>query len=682
MGDQPRAIEGLVRGVHEGLMRQTMLGATGTGKTFTMANVIQQTGRPALVMAHNKTLAAQLCSEFRALFPNNAVEFFISYYDYYQPEAYLPYTDTYIEKDASINDEIERLRHSATQALLSRRDVIVVASVSAIYGLGSPDDYLAETVHFAVGQEYPREKLLAKLIAMRFERNDTALDNGQFTVRGETLTICPIHHDNHLRLQFFGDELEKIDLLDATTGEILESPKSAWIYPATHYIVLSQRLEGAIRTIEQELEERLTWFKANGKLLEEERLRQRVRYDLEMLRSLGYCSGIENYSRHFTNKQPGEAPYTLLDYFPKDFLTFIDESHATVPQINGMYNGDRARKEVLVEYGFRLPSALDNRPLKFAEFEQTVGQLIFVSATPGPYEKKVSQQQVEQIIRPTGLLDPEVIIRPVEGQVRDLLAEIQACVQKKERVLVTTLTKKMAENLAEFLNQQGVNVKWLHSDIDALQRVDILQELRRGDFDVLVGINLLREGLDLPEVALVAILDADKEGFLRSETSLVQTMGRAARNVNGRVILYADQITGSIQRAVNETNRKRKIQEAHNQKHGITPRSIEKEIHQTLRLMGVPEAKSPSGLVPGGDPDALGGQHLKELVDELYTSMKQAADDLDFERAVQLREEWKSVKRALNRKLYGKDTDSATPTVIQLKAPRNARRGTAKGPRG
>ena len=582
-GDQPKAIEELVRAIEEGKQYITLLGATGTGKTFTMAKVIERVQRPTLVLAHNKTLAAQLCAEFRSLFPENAVHYFISYYDYYQPEAYLPQTDTYIEKDASINDEIDRLRHAATSALFERRDVIIVASVSCIYGLGSPEDYVGMTLSLKEGDLRDRDKILRRLVGIQYHRNDIGYKRGTFRVRGDVIEIMPVYEENLIRIELFGDEVDRILEIDPLTGEILGELDSVTIYPASHYITTEDKMKRAIQSIEAELEERLAELRRAGKLLEAQRLEQRTRYDLEMLQEVGFCQGIENYSRHLAGREPGSTPTTLLDYYPDDFLMFIDESHQTLPQVRAMYNGDRSRKEVLVEYGFRLPSALDNRPLMFHEFERHMKQVVFVSATPGPYEKEHSEVVVEQIIRPTGLVDPQVFVRPVEGQIDDLLNEIETVVERGERVLVTTLTKKMAEDLTDYLADAGVRVRYLHSEIGALERQEILRDLRLGEFDVLVGINLLREGLDLPEVSLVAILDADKEGFLRSETSLIQTIGRAARNVNGTVIMYADTITDSMRRAIDETERRRAIQMAHNEKYGMTPETVRMRVAEVIR---------------------------------------------------------------------------------------------------
>lgn len=647
-GDQPRAIEELVRAIDEGKQHITLLGATGTGKTFTMAKVIERVQRPTLVLAHNKTLAAQLCAEFRSLFPENAVHYFISYYDYYQPEAYLPQTDTYIEKDASINDEIDRLRHAATSALFERRDVIIVASVSCIYGLGSPEDYVGMTLSLKHGDLRDRDKILRRLVGIQYQRNDIGFKRGTFRVRGDVIEIIPVYEENLIRIELFGDEVDRILELDPLTGEILGEMDSVTIYPATHYITTEEKMKLAIASIEAELEQRLAELKGAGKLLEAQRLEQRTRYDLEMLQEIGFCQGIENYSRHLAGREPGSTPTTLLDYYPDDFLMFIDESHQTLPQVRAMYNGDRSRKEVLVEHGFRLPSALDNRPLQFHEFERHMKQVVYVSATPGPYEKEHSDTVVEQIIRPTGLVDPQVIVRPVEGQIDDLLNEIETVIERGERVLVTTLTKKMAEDLTDYLADVGIRVRYLHSEIVALERMEILRDLRLGEFDVLVGINLLREGLDLPEVSLVAILDADKEGFLRSETSLIQTIGRAARNVHGTVIMYADTITDSMRRAIEETERRRAIQLAHNEKYGITPETVRKRVAEVIRASSdeYEEATDRTSKLQEAVAE-LSPEELAEKIQALEKEMFAAAEELQFERAAELRDEIAELREIL-----------------------------------
>lgn len=642
-GDQPKAIAALVEGLKKGYRHQTLLGATGTGKTYTMAQIIQAVQRPTLVLAPNKTLAAQLCGEFKEFFPHNAVEYFVSYYDYYQPEAYVPETDTYIEKDSSINEEIDKLRHAATAALFERRDVIIVASVSCIYGLGSPEDYSKLMVSLREGQEYDRDVILRKLVDIQYTRNEYELKRGTFRVRGDVLEIFPASFDARaIRVEFFGDEVERILEIDTLTGEILGRRYHVAIFPASHYVVEQSKLERALASIEAELEERLRELRAAGKLLEAQRLEQRTRFDLEMLREVGYCKGIENYSRHLTGRAPGEPPYTLLDYFPPDFLLFIDESHIAVPQIGGMYEGDYSRKKTLVEYGFRLPSALDNRPLTFEEFMARVNQVIYVSATPGPFELEHSEQVVEQIIRPTYLVDPEVIVKPTAGQVDDLLQEIRKRVAKNQRVLVTTLTKRMAEDLADYLQEMGIKVRYLHSDINAIERMEIIRDLRLGVFDVLVGINLLREGLDLPEVSLVAILDADKEGFLRSERSLIQTIGRAARNAEGQVIMYADTITESMRRAIDETNRRRRIQMEYNQKHGITPQTVVKPVRDIIEATRSLEEKGlsrPRVQIEAGDGrKKMSRRELRSLIKRLEKEMREAAKRLEFERAAELRD--------------------------------------------
>ncbi|MDE8564434.1 excinuclease ABC subunit UvrB [Anoxybacillus rupiensis] len=636
-GDQPKAIAKLVEGILNGTKHQTLLGATGTGKTFTISNVIQKVNKPTLVIAHNKTLAGQLYSELKEFFPNNAVEYFVSYYDYYQPEAYVPQTDTYIEKDASINDEIDKLRHSATSALFERRDVIIVASVSCIYGLGSPEEYRELVVSLRTGMEIERNELLRRLVDVQYTRNDIDFQRGTFRVRGDVVEIFPASRDEHcIRVEFFGDEIERIREVDALTGEIIGEREHVAIFPASHFVTRDEKMQLAIQNIEQELEERLKELREQGKLLEAQRLEQRTRYDLEMMREMGFCSGIENYSRHLTLRPPGSTPYTLLDYFPDDFLIVIDESHVTLPQIRGMYNGDKARKQVLVDHGFRLPSALDNRPLTFEEFEKKVNQIIYVSATPGPYELEHSPEMVEQIIRPTGLLDPTIDVRPIQGQIDDLIDEIHERVKRNERTLVTTLTKKMAEDLTDYLKEIGIKVAYLHSEIKTLERIEIIRDLRIGKYDVLVGINLLREGLDIPEVSLVAILDADKEGFLRSERSLIQTIGRAARNANGHVIMYADTITQSMEIAINETKRRRSIQEAYNREHGIVPKTIQKGIRDVIRATYA--AEQPESYEVKPDRRKWTKKEREQLVANLEKEMKEAAKALDFERAAELRD--------------------------------------------
>ncbi|BDG45815.1 MULTISPECIES: excinuclease ABC subunit UvrB [Parageobacillus] len=636
-GDQPQAIAKLVEGIRKGVKHQTLLGATGTGKTFTISNVIKEVNKPTLVIAHNKTLAGQLYSELKEFFPNNAVEYFVSYYDYYQPEAYVPQTDTYIEKDAKINDEIDKLRHSATSALFERRDVIIVASVSCIYGLGSPEEYRELVVSLRVGMEIERNVLLRRLVDIQYERNDIDFQRGTFRVRGDVVEIFPASRDEHcIRVEFFGDEIDRIREVDALTGEIIAEREHVAIFPASHFVTREEKMRLAIENIEKELEERLRELREQGKLLEAQRLEQRTRYDLEMMREMGFCSGIENYSRHLALRPPGSTPYTLLDYFPDDFLIIVDESHVTLPQLRGMYNGDRARKQVLVDHGFRLPSALDNRPLTFEEFEQKINQIIYVSATPGPYELEHSPEVVEQIIRPTGLLDPTIDVRPIEGQIDDLIGEIQERVKRNERTLVTTLTKKMAEDLTDYLKEVGIKVAYLHSEIKTLERIEIIRDLRLGKYDVLVGINLLREGLDIPEVSLVAILDADKEGFLRSERSLIQTIGRAARNANGHVIMYADTITKSMEIAINETKRRRAIQEAYNREHGIVPQTVKKEIRDVIRATYAAEEKETYDAKPSYGK--MTKKEREKLIADLEKEMKEAAKALDFERAAQLRD--------------------------------------------
>ena len=635
-GDQPQAVEKLAEGIADGLKYQTLMGVTGSGKTFTMANLIQRVQKPTLVISHNKTLAAQLHGEFKEFFPENAVEYFESYYDYYQPEAYVPSTDTYIEKDSDINAEIEKLRHSATAALAERRDVIIVASVSCIYGLGSPFDYENQMLSLRPGMEKPRRDILRKLVDIQYTRNDMAFERGTFRVRGDVIDIYPAGNDSAVRVELFGDEIESIKEMNPVTGEILGIRNHISIYPASHYVTSPESMERAIRTIDEELTERVQWFKDRGKLLEAQRIEQRTRYDLEMLREIGSCKGIENYSRHLAGNQPGERPYTLIDYFPDDFLVIIDESHVMLPQLRAMYAGDRSRKSSLVEYGFRLPSALDNRPLKFEEFDDLISQVVFVSATPAQYEKEVSGGiSAEQIIRPTGLLDPPIEIVPTEGQIDHLIGRIKKVTARGERVLVTTLTKKMAESLTDYLKGVNIKVRYLHSEVDTLERMEIIRDLRLGVFDVLVGINLLREGLDIPEVSLVAILDADKEGFLRTETSLIQTIGRAARNVDGRVIMYADRISAAMDVAIKETERRRAIQDAYNKAHGITPESVKKSVRAVIEATKVAEEVSD---YVGKSPLELTKKELTEYVKKLEKEMKQAAADLQFERAAQLRD--------------------------------------------
>ena len=633
-GDQPAAIAELVEGLKVNKKHQTLLGATGTGKTFTISNVIQQVKRPTLVMAHNKTLAGQLYSEFKEFFPDNAVEYFVSYYDYYQPEAYVPQTDTFIEKDASINDEIDKLRHSATSALFERDDVIIVASVSCIYGLGSPEEYRQMVVSIRKGMELERNQLLRKLVDVQYQRNDVSFTRGTFRVRGDVVEIFPASRDSEcIRVEFFGDEIERIREIDALTGEVLNEREHVAVFPASHFVTREEKMKIAIENIEKELAQQLEVLRADDKLLEAQRLEQRTNYDLEMMREMGFCSGIENYSRQLTLREAGATPYTLLDYFPDDFLLVVDDSHVTLPQVRGMYNGDQARKNVLVEHGFRLPSALDNRPLKFEEFEQKVGQAIYVSATPGPYEIEHTAKMVEQIIRPTGLLDPTIEVRPIEGQIDDLIDEINERVARNERVLITTLTKKMSEDLTTYLKELGMKVEYLHSEVKTLDRIEIIRELRRGTHDVLVGINLLREGLDIPEVSLVAILDADKEGFLRSERSLIQTIGRAARNSNGQVIMYADKMTDSMTKAISETQRRRDIQKAYNTEHGITPTTIIKKIPDIIRATQVAENEQSYAM-----RKVYTKKEREKLIETLTKEMKEAALALDYERAAQLRD--------------------------------------------
>ena len=637
-GDQPKAIAQLVDGLYCGLPKQTLLGVTGSGKTYTMASVIAEVNRPTLVIAHNKTLAGQLYTEFKEFFPENAVEYFVSYYDYYQPEAYIAHTDTYIEKDSQINEEIEKLRHSATSSLFDRRDVIIVASVSCIYGLGSPEDYKNQTLSLRIGQTYDRDQILRKLVGIQYERNDINFVRGTFRVRGDVIEVLPASlSEKAIRIEMFGDEVERILEIDILTGEVLGERKHVSIFPATHYITAPEYLETALKNIEEELELRLADLRSGEKLLEAQRLEQRTRYDLEMIREVGFCTGIENYSRHLTGRKPGESPYTLLDYFPQDFLIMVDESHVTLPQVGGMYEGDKSRKTSLVGYGFRLPSALDNRPLQFREFEEKMGQAIFVSATPGAYEQKHSNIVVEQIIRPTGLVDPVVEVRPIKGQIDDLYDEMKIRIERDERVLVTTLTKKMSEDLTDYFKEAGLKIRYLHSEIKTIERMEILRDLRLGVFDVLVGINLLREGLDLPEVSLVAILDADKEGFLRSDRSLIQTMGRAARNVNGKVIMYADKITGSMQRAIDETSRRRTLQIEFNEKHNITPQSIRKSVHAVIEATKVAE-KGAEYMLSQGNIKKMSKEELKKMIKDLEKQMQEAAKLLDFENAAILRD--------------------------------------------
>ncbi|MDD6078161.1 MAG: excinuclease ABC subunit UvrB [Clostridiales bacterium] len=632
-GDQPEAIDALASGLENGLEEQVLLGVTGSGKTYTMAKVIERLQRPTLVLAHNKTLAAQLCSEFREFFPENAVEYFVSYYDYYQPEAYIPHTDTFIEKDASINDEIERLRHSATSSLFERRDVIVVASVSCIYGLGDPIDYANMVISLRPGQRRDPDELMRKLIDIRYERNDIAFERNMFRVRGDTIDIFPAYASDHaVRIEFFGDEIDRISDINVVTGAPIRTLSHVAIYPASHYVTTKEKMARAIEEIRRECDERVRYFEEHGKLLEAQRIRQRTDYDIEMMQELGYCSGIENYSRIISGRAPGSAPMTLLDYFPDDFILFVDESHVTLPQVRAMYRGDRARKETLVEYGFRLPSAFDNRPLKFAEFQSRIHQAVYVSATPGEYERERAGQIAEQIIRPTGLLDPEIDVRPVEGQIDDLIGEINARIQKQQRTLVTTLTKKMAEDLTAYLTNAGIRCRYLHHDIGAIERMEIIRDLRMGEFDVLVGINLLREGLDLPEVSLVAILDADKEGFLRSETSLIQTIGRAARNAEGKVVMYADQETAAMHAAITETNRRRAKQQAYNEAHGIQPKTIVKSVRELLEISGsVTETARHDGV-------KMTEQERRAEIARLEKEMKKAAKMLEYEYAAVLRD--------------------------------------------
>lgn len=644
-GDQPQAIEQLVKGFQEGNQCQTLLGATGSGKTFTMANVIAQLNKPTLVIAHNKTLAAQLYGEFKEFFPENAVELFMSYYDYYQPEAYVPSSDTYIAKDSSINDEIDKLRHSATAALSERRDVIIVASVSCIYGLGSPIDYQEMVISLRPGMIKDRDEVVAKLIEIQYDRNDMDFKRGTFRVRGDVLEIFPaISEDYAIRVEFFGDEVERITEIDVLTGEIKSVLKHVAIFPASHYVVSKEALDRATKAIEEELEERVRYFKGEDKLLEAQRIAERTNFDIEMMRETGFCSGIENYSRHLNGLAPGQPPHTLIDYFPDDFLIMIDESHKTIPQIGGMYHGDQSRKSTLVDYGFRLPSAKDNRPLNFEEFESKVNQMLFVSATPGEYEEKNELLRVDQIIRPTGLLDPEVEVRPVEGQIDDLVGEVNKEIAKKNKILITTLTKRMAEDLTDYMRELGIRVKYLHSDIDTLERTEIIRDMRLDVFDVLVGINLLREGLDIPEITLVAILDADKEGFLRSETSLIQTIGRAARNAEGHVIMYADQMTDSMKNAIQETERRRKIQMAYNEEHGITPQTVKKAVRD---LISISKKVAAEELEFEKDPESMSRKELEKLIKDVTKQMKKAAADLNFEAAAELRDKLIELKTQL-----------------------------------
>ncbi|WP_405725906.1 excinuclease ABC subunit UvrB [Anaerotignum sp.] len=645
-GDQPEAVEKLAKGFLDGKKFQTLLGVTGSGKTFTMANIIEKIQKPTLVIAHNKTLAAQLYNELKEFFPHNAVEYFVSYYDYYQPEAYVPSTDTYIEKDSSINDEIDKLRHSATAALVEREDVIVVASVSCIYGLGDPEEYYGMMLSLRPGMEKDRDEVLRALVDMQYDRNDMNFERGTFRVRGDVVEVFPIGSSEHaVRVEFFGDEIDRITEIDVLTGEIMGTRNHISIFPASHYVTAPDKMKIAIERIEAELEERLAELKREDKLLEAQRLEQRTNYDVEMLKEMGFCTGIENYSRHLSLREAGSTPFTLIDFFPDDFLIIADESHVSIPQIRGMYEGDRSRKTTLVDYGFRLPSALDNRPLKFAEFESKINQLLFVSATPSVYEKDHQEALAEQIIRPTGLLDPEISVRPIHGQIDDLLMEVRKTTEAGNKVLVTTLTKKMAERLTDYLREAGVRVRYLHSDIDTLERLEIIRDLRMNVFDVLVGINLLREGLDIPEVSLVAILDADKEGFLRSETSLIQTIGRAARNAKGRVIMYADVMTESMDKAITETNRRRSIQEAYNEEHGIIPQTIQKKVHDVIQITKAATEKQKFGLEK--DPESMNAEELNKLIKKLEKEMKQAAMELQFERAAELRDKILEMKKLL-----------------------------------
>ena len=644
MGDQEQAVQRLSAGVREGLDYQTLLGVTGSGKTFTMANIVQEVQRPTIVIAHNKTLAAQLATEFKEFFPHNAVEYFVSYYDYYQPEAYIPRSDTYIEKDSSVNEELDKLRLASTTSLLTRRDTLIVASVSCIYGLGDPSDYFEMVARVEVGEEYNRRALLRQLIDMQYERNDTDLARGRFTVRGDTLEIVPAYEEFAVRIQFFGDEVERILTLDTLTGEVLNERSEFSIYPAKHFVTSREKLDAALIDIDVEMKEQVDWFRQQGKLLEAQRLEQRTRYDMEMLDETGFCAGVENYARHLSRRPAGSPPWTLLDYFPDDYLMFVDESHMTLPQVRGMYNGDISRKTTLVEYGFRLPSALDNRPLHFKEFEEHINQVVYVSATPGPLELERTSTIVEQVIRPTGLLDPTIQVKPTDGQIDDLLHEIRMRVEQQERVLVTTLTKRMAEELADYLSEAGIRNHYLHSDIETLNRVEILRDLRLGIYDVVVGINLLREGLDLPEVSLVAILDADKEGYLRSTTSLIQTVGRAARHASGHVIMYADRVTDSMQNAIDETYRRRAIQGAHNERHGIEPQSIHKAVRDiTEGLRGVAETKASYQAAR----EEMSRDDMYRVIKDLEFQMKEAARSLEFEKAAHLRDEMLELKKII-----------------------------------
>ncbi len=644
MGDQEQAVHRLSEGVREGLGYQTLLGVTGSGKTFTMANIVQEVQRPTIVIAHNKTLAAQLATEFKEFFPNNAVEYFVSYYDYYQPEAYIPRSDTYIEKDSSVNEELDKLRLASTTSLLTRRDTLIVASVSCIYGLGDPSDYFEMVARVEVGEEYNRRALLRQLIDMQYERNDTDLARGRFTVRGDTLEIVPAYEEFAVRIQFFGDEVERILTLDTLTGEVLNERSEFSIYPAKHFVTSREKLDAALIDIDAEMKERVDWLRQQGKLLEAQRLEQRTRYDMEMLDETGFCAGVENYARHLSRRPAGSPPWTLLDYFPDDYLMFVDESHMTLPQVRGMYNGDISRKTTLVEYGFRLPSALDNRPLHFKEFEDHINQVVYVSATPGPLELERTSTIIEQVIRPTGLLDPTIQVKPTDGQIDDLLHEIRMRVEQQERVLVTTLTKRMAEELADYLSEAGIRNHYLHSDIETLNRVEILRDLRLGIYDVVVGINLLREGLDLPEVSLVAILDADKEGYLRSTTSLIQTVGRAARHASGHVIMYADRVTDSMQNAIDETYRRRAIQGAHNERHGIEPQSIHKAVRDiTEGLRGVAETKASYQVAR----EEMSRDDMYRVIKDLEFQMKEAARSLEFEKAAHLRDEMLELKKII-----------------------------------